>query len=219
MRKYIYLLLLPILLVSCTKKDAAEQKQSPTTDTVSVMVMQIQKCSRLYTTEYKVHKIVTFADTMALSGQLFSKKFKINLPASKRKVAIPVTASVKAYIDFKDFSKKNVRKNGDKIEIILPDPQVTMTSTQVDHAHVKQKVSLLRSRFTDEEMTMVQRQGRDEILRSIPRLGIEENARLNAARQLVPIFEQLGYKPEDVVITFRKNFGWNNLSTLIKTVE
>ena len=43
---------------------------------------------------------------------------------SNRKVAIPMDATLKAYVDFSGFSAKNVNRQGDKIEIILPDPKV-----------------------------------------------------------------------------------------------
>jgi hypothetical protein len=122
-------------MAACGKGNKAGQENSPAIDTIPLMVMQIQKCSRLYTSEYQVHKIVTFADTMSVSGQFLSKKFKIGLPAGKRRIAIPVTASIKAYIDFSKFSSANVKKKGNQIEIILPDPQFTMTSTEIDHKH------------------------------------------------------------------------------------
>ncbi len=219
MRKYVLILLLALLMAACGREGEIGNEKTPTVDTIPMMVMQIQKCSRFYTSEYQIHKIVTFSDTMSVSGQFLNKVFKIGLPLGKRRIAIPVTATVKAYVDFKNFSAKNIHKTGKSIEIILPDPQVTMTSTQIDHEHVKQKVSFFRSKFTDEEITHIQQQGRADILRALPQLGMAENARQSAARQLIPIVEQLGYKPEDVVITFRKNFNWNDIPALIKPAE
>ena len=147
------------------------------------------------------------------------RNFKINLPFGKRRVAIPITASVKAYIDFGNFSEKNVRRHGDKVEIILPDPGITMTSTQVDHEAIKKKVPMLRSNFTDEEITHIQQQGRQEMINSIAKLGIVENARLSATRQLIPIIEQMGYKEDNVTITFRKKYSIDDLSSIIKTID
>lgn len=219
MRKYILFLVIAFLIIACGKGSKAGQENSSAIDTIPLMVMQIQKCSRLYTSEYQVHKIVTFADTMSVSGQFLSKKFKIGLPAGKRRIAIPVTASIKAYIDFSKFSSANVKKKGNQIEIILPDPQFTMTSTEIDHKHVKQKVSFFRSKFSDEEITRIQQQGRTDILRTLPHLGIAENARQSAARQLIPIIEQMGYRPEEVIITFRQDFNWNDIPSLIKSIE
>ena len=39
-------------------------------DTVPMLIMQVQKCSKLYTAEYRVHKIVTHDDALRLKGSL-----------------------------------------------------------------------------------------------------------------------------------------------------
>lgn len=75
-----------------------------------MMVMQIQKCNRLYTTEIHVHKIVTHDDQLKLKGSIFKKDFNINVPGSNRKVAIPMDATLKAYIDFNDFGAQNISR-------------------------------------------------------------------------------------------------------------
>ena len=95
-----------IIVSSCGRKTKTSE-QTPI-DTIPMMVMQIQKCSRLYTSEYQLHKIVTYDDSVSINGTILNKKFKIDLPLGKRKVAIPMTASVKAYVDFNEFSTKNV---------------------------------------------------------------------------------------------------------------
>ena len=221
MRKIISvtMVLLAAMLAACGNGQQERVGEVQQVDTLPLMVMQIQKCSRLYTSEYQMHKIVTFDDTLSVGGQVFQQRFKVNLPLGQRRIAIPVKASVKAYVDFSEFSEANVRVHGDKVEIVLPDPEVTLTATQIDHEGVREKVSLFRSRFTDEEVTQIQRQGRDDIIKSIPRLGIIENARQNAARQLVPIVEALGYRPENITVTFRKRFTISDIPNLIKTVE
>ncbi len=212
---------LTVLTAACSgeRKEAGESSRVAAVDTIPMLVMQVQKCSRLYTSEYKLHKIVTYDDTMSVKGKLFNKNIRIDLPLGKRRIAIPVNASVKAYVDFSSFSEKNVKKRGDKIEIVLPDPEVVMTATEIDHSGVRERVSFLRSDFTDEEITRIQRQGRDEILKSIPNLGIIEDARQSAARQLVPIIGQMGYSPEKITITFRKRFTINDIPGLIKKSE
>ena len=91
-------------------------------DTMAVMITQIQKCSRLYAAEYHVRKIITHEDQKKISGSIMKQDFSVNLPIGTRKVAIPIDATLKAYIDFSKFSDNNLRKNGDKVEVILPDP-------------------------------------------------------------------------------------------------
>lgn len=145
-----------------------------------------------------------------------NRKFTIDLPVGQRQVAIPVNATLKAYVDFSNFSEDNIRRSGDQIEIILPDPQIVLTSTKVDHKEVKQYVALLRSNFTDAELTRYQREGRDSIISDIPRLGIVEGARQSSARTIIPIIEQLGYKKENITVTFRKKFTLSDIPKLIK---
>ena len=104
----VYLLLFVLLLASCTGGNKAENSSGPT-DSVPVMVMHIRKCSKLYTAEYKVRKIVTHDDKVELNGSFLQQKFNISVPMSSRKIAIPIDAKLKAYVDFSGFSEKNIR--------------------------------------------------------------------------------------------------------------
>jgi len=218
------LLFLTVLLVgglaACDHKEAAPSEEEPATeatkDTLPQLVMQIQKCSKLYTTEVKVHKIVTHDDVVRLKGNIMSRNFNIQLPLGERKVAIPMDATLKAYIDFSDFSEKNIERNGDKITVVLPDPQVVLTSTKIDQKSVKEFVGLTRSHFTDKELTNYEQQGRQAIINSIPQMGITQIAQENAARVLVPMIAQMGYREEDITIAFRKDLDLRNLFKLEK---
>lgn len=210
----LFLTFAALALGSCSEKktSADTDKQQ---DTIPMMIMQIQKCSKLYTAEYYIHKIITHDDIMKLKGSFLSHDFNINLPLGKRKIAIPMDATLKAYIDFGKFSKSNIKKSGNKIEIILPDPKVILTSSKIDHKNVKKFVAITRSNFSDEEMTNYEKQGRASIINSIPYLGIIELARDNAARILIPMCRQMGYKEQDITITFRKEFKINDLPGLL----
>ena len=197
------------LLAGCSCSGQAPDEEPVTyqsIDTVPMLVMQIQKCSRLYTTEYKVHKIVTHDDVVRLQGSLLKQNINIRLPLGDRKVAIPIDATLKAYIDFSEFSEANVEREGGKITILLPDPKVELTSSKVNQKEIRSYVGLMRAGFSDEEMSNYEQQGREAIIQSIPQLGIIEMARTNAARALVPLIEQLGYREEDITIAFRKEF-------------
>ena len=214
--KKIRLYILSAIIVSlffCCGKNT--KTASPEIDTIPMLIMQIQKCSKLYTAEYRVHKIVTHSDQLKLKGSIFQQAFNIQLPIGNRKVAIPMNATLKASIDFSQFTEKNVRRNGNKIEIILPDPEVTMTSSKIEHTHVKKHVSFLRSKFTDAEMASYEKQGRAAILNSVPQMGIIDMAKQNAARTLIPMLTQMGFKEEDITITFRKQFTTDDLPKLL----
>lgn len=213
-RQLTVLMVMAMSLMGCRGEKA--EPATPQIDTIPMMVMQIQKCSRLYTAEYHIHKIITHDDRLSLNGKLMKKDFSVDLPLGKRKVAIPMDATVKGYIDFEGFSQHNVRRNGEKIEITLPDPHVTLTSTRIDHEGVRQYVALTRSRFSDEELTDYEQQGRQAVIASIPQMGIVEMTRENAARTLVPMIVQMGYSEENITITFRKDFNKNDIRHLLE---
>lgn len=202
---FLFTILLSLLFTAaaCSHKDKSEA-EAPQVDTIPVLVERMEECSRLYTSEYQLRKIIIYDDPSTISGKVLHQDFKINLPLGKRRIAIPVTATAKAWVDMSKISAKNIHRKGDKLEIILPDPEVTLTATQVDNKGVKENVSLLRSRFTDDEITRIQQQGRKDIIKSLQSTSIIEDARHSAARQLIPITEQLGFKEENVTITFRK---------------
>ena len=205
---------------SCNDSEATDnQGKAPiaqSIDTVPMLIMQVQKCTKLYTAEYKVHKIVTHDDALRLKGTVFQKQFNIKMPLGDRKIAIPMDVTLKAYIDFSNFSEKNIERQGDKITLVLPDPQVTLTSSKVDQKNIKQYVALARANFSDAEMTNYEQQGRASIIQSIPELGILETAQANAAKVLVPMLTEMGYREEDITIAFRKAYTPHDIQTLLK---
>lgn len=197
------------MAVSCSSRSGETERAA---DTLQVLVTQIQQCSRLYTAEYQIHKIVTHDDVLRLQGQLTGQDYDVSLPLlGDRKIAIPIDATLKAYIDFDGFSAENVERDGTKITITLPDPKVKLTSTKVDHRNVKKYVALLRSDFTDQELTSYERQGRAAIIAAVPETGIVESARQNAARTLIPMMMQMGFSEQDITITFRKDMDMQHI--------
>lgn len=181
-----------------------------------MLITHVQKCSKLYTAEIKVHKIVTHDDEVKLKGSILQQDFDIPLPLGSRKVAIPMDATIKSYIDFSDFSEKNVNIVGKKVEITLPDPKVELTATRINHEEVKKHVPILRSNFSDKELAEYAEQGRKAIVKDIPRMGIVRMAQESAARILVPIIRQMGYEEGDITITFRKDLDDGNIKDIIK---
>lgn len=206
MRLFIKIVFTTLLFMSCSRGgDTTQEDQPVATDTIPLLVMQIQKCARLYTTEYHIHKIVTHDDVLKLKGNLLSKDIDVALPLGERKIAIPMDATLKAYIDFSDFSERNIERHGDKITIVLPDPQVVLTSSKINQHEIREYVGLTRSHFSDKELSSYEQQGRQAILNSVPRLGIKQQAQANAARVLVPMLTEMGYREENVTIAFRRN--------------
>ena len=219
MRRLLYfwpLLLLTLFACKSEKTDAGCSYQA--TDTLPMLITQIQECSRLYTAEVKVHKIVTHDDVIRLRGSLLQQDFNIKVPLGERKIAIPMDATLKAYIDFSQFSEKNVERSGDKITIVLPEPKVVMTSSKINQKEIREYVAFARAHFSDAEMTGYEQQGRAAIIQSIPQLGIFEIARENAARILVPMLTALGYQEENITIAYRKQYGIGDLKKLLEII-
>ncbi len=202
-------------VAACGGKRQHKEKQPPV-DTTLVLVTQISRCSRLYTAEMQVHKIVTHDDVLRLNGRIVGEDHRWELPFSKRKIAIPMNATMKAYIDFGRFTEQNVHRMGRKIIITLPDPRVALTSTKIDQHEIQQQVSFFRSNFSDEEMTSFERQGREAIIANVPQTGIIDLARENAARILIPLIEQMGYREEDITISYRKNFDADDWHRIVE---
>ena len=218
MRKFFYIIIASACLTACTAcadKEGATDTEKPVekVDTTAVLIMQLQRCSKLYTAEYDIHKIVTHSDEKRLKGKLLNHEFDVKMPLGDRKIAIPIIVKLKAYIDFANFSKENIRREGDKIEVILPDPLVAVTSSSVDHEEIREYVDITRSRFSDAELSNYERQGREAVVKAIPAAGIFSTARDNAAQLIIPMIVKMGYDETDITVTFRKDYQWKVLST------
>lgn len=205
--------------MSCTHGQTSTEAAIDSTvveDSVD-LVLAVARTSRLYTAEYRVHKIVTHSDVKLLRTTLLGHKFDTKLSLGDRKIAIPIDVTLKAYVDFSTFNESQIERSADgrQIHIILPDPKVVVTSSKVDHESTKQFTDILRSDFTDAEMTDYTSQGVRSILRSVPRLGILETARQSAAATLIPLVASMGYSPEDIIVTFRKNYTEADLPLLM----
>lgn len=207
-----------LAVAGCSRKQTPRQ-QPEYVDTIPMLVMQVQKCSRLYTAEYKMHKIITHDDEIRMKGKFLNQDYDVALPMGSRKIAIPIDATVKAYIDLSSFSEKNVRRVGDKIDVTLPDPRIVMTSSRINHGEIRKYVALTRQNFSDKEMAGYEQQGRQAIINDIPQTGIMEMAKESAARVMVPFFVGMGFNEKDITISFRKDFSDNEIKKMIVTAS
>lgn len=191
--------------LSCTEK--AKPDDTPAAvDTIPTLITQVKKCSRLYTAEYKIHKIITHNDEVRAKGKILNHEYDVALPVGERKVAIPVDATIKAYIDFSDFSERNIKRNGRKMEILLPDPHVQLTASRINHGEIRKYVAMMRQNFSDAELANYEQQGRKAIINDIPRLDITAMAKESATKIIVPFFVGMGFDEKDITVTFRKDF-------------
>ena len=207
------------IAAACGNHRADKAENIGEKDTMDVLATNISACSRLYTAQYDVRKILVYTDTTTISGNFLNHHLKVALPLSDRKIAIPISATAKAFIDLGKIKRENIIRHGNRLEIILPDPEIMLTSTTIDHKGVKLKVGLLRHDFTDEELTSLQRKGRNEIVESLSRTDIVTDAQQNAARIIVPIAVQCGFEETNVTVTFRKTFRPADIKTLIRQLN
>lgn len=192
---------LPLMLSFVLFMGCSDDKLSD--EVADAIVEQVQECSRIYTTEYNIHKVLTAESDRKVSAAGFTLSLGI---FGERKVVIPIDATLKGYVDMSKFSKNNVEKVDGKIVITLPDPEVMLTSTKIDQEGIRQYVTGFRDPFTDSEMANFEAEGREAVINDIPSLHIEQTARESAVRLLTPILQQMGFDEEDIIITFRKSY-------------
>jgi hypothetical protein len=88
---------------------------------------------------------------------------------------------------------------------------VVLTSSKINQKEVKEYVGIVRAHFSDSELSNYEQQGRQSIINSIPQMNIVETAQANAARVLVPMIAQMGYREENITVAFRKNLTMNDI--------
>lgn len=183
---------------------------------IETLVLGVSRQSRLYTSEFEVHKIVTHSDEPRIQGRVLGVPINIKAKPGDRKVAIPIDVTLKGYIDFSHFSARNVSRTDSTLVITLPDPRIIATATKIDNRGTRQYVDPLRSRYDDAEITAYARQGADSILSHVGRLGLVEQTRRSATARLVPLLRRMGYADEAITVRFRKQFTDAELYQLIE---
>lgn len=213
---YIIIATVGLTMASCSGRKTADKKRKQV-DTIPMLILQVKRCSKLYTAEYKIHKIVTHDDEVRLKGKILQHDYDMALPIGTRKIAIPIDATIKAYVDMAGFGKENIRRNGKKIEILLPDPRIELTSSRINHGEIKKYVALMRQDFSDAELADYEQQGRQAIINDIPQTGITEMAKESAAKVLVTFFVGMGFDEKDITVTYRKDFTPAEIMKMVET--
>jgi len=212
-RTILMALALVLMVLGCSGNKSEPGQEA--VDTVPMMVTQLKKCSRLYTTEIRVHKIITHNDEKTIKGSFLGNKFNINLPLSKRQGGAPPSGGGPPRSIPPTRCSSRAPPSSASIEITLPDPQVELTGTRIDNKGIKRYVDFARSNFTDAELTAYERQGRESIVKSIPQMNVMEQARQNAANVIIPMVAQMGFKEENITVNFRKDFNYGDITRLL----
>lgn len=178
------------------------------------VVASVSKCARLYTVQYNVRKVLTHQDFSEVELKLFWEKISIPIPG-ERKIILPMDATVKAYIDFSDFSSKDVSVVGDKITITLPSPKIEMTSSKIDYENEKQFLSWNRFKFSEPERESLLKKGREKVLDDMKGTDILERSQVGAYNALLPLVMAAGFDRENITIRFSDDVSGKPVKALM----
>lgn len=154
-------------------------------------VYEIRQIGTLSTTEYTLGKVIKLND----EGEWY--KF------GDRKMLISCKAKVKAGVDLSQIKDDDIRVDGTKIEITIPEARIT--SFDMDPRSIKvemTEVSGFRFQFTLEETNNILKQGEQSIRKDLKQLNILDDANRNAQVFIRDFYKQLGF--EEVIIHERR---------------
>lgn len=201
---------------SRSEKATAADSLSEKVDSTRLLVMTVRGCSRLYLTEMHIRKLVTFTDEPSVKGTVLGMPVDVPTRWGKRRIAIPLDVTLKAYVDMAAFDSTLVERTDSTLTITLPDIRITSTASKVDNAGIRQYVDFARTYYTDAEITQLAQQGEQSILSHLSQYGLEQEAQRSAARQLLPLLQGLGYKDGNVNVRFRKNYSDGELLRMVQ---
>ena len=157
-------------------------------------VGKITSLTELGTVEYVVTKIVKAHDNATWY------KF------GDRKILFSCKAILKAGIDLSKLEDSDIKANIEKKSISITLPEAELLSVNLKPENIKliyEKTSITRSSFSNKERDAVLAQGEADILKSVPDMGIFDDAESNAKLFLEAFFKQAGFT--DVNIEFKKH--------------
>lgn len=197
MRKPIYLLKwllvvwIPLLLAAgCSSGQASKRL-------VKKSVAKITPEQKLELVSYKTRSVARSGDNEDEKG------FWI---FGDRKMLVTFKAEIIAGLDMKDFNpRKDIKlnKRAKKAWIRLPEPVILDCEVPFDGINDEyEKVGLLRAAITFDDVIDVANQGKETLLKEIQdhkRYPILDDAKANARRTFVSLFNSLGYDEVEVV--------------------
>lgn len=157
-------------------------------------VGKITSLTELGTVEYVVTKIVKANDNATWY------KF------GDRKILFSCKAILKAGIDLSKLEDSDIKANIEKKSISITLPNAELLSVNLKPENIKliyEKTSITRSSFSNKERDAVLAQGEADILKSVPDMGIFDDAENNAKLFLEAFFKQAGFA--NVNIEFKKH--------------
>lgn len=169
------------LLFSCGSDEEVKKSE----------VFEIRHIGTLSTTEYTLGKVIKLDD----EGEWYK--------LGDRKILISCKAKVKAGVNLGEIRDEDIKIDGSKIEITIPQPQIT--SFEMDPNSIKTEmteVSGFRFQFTQEETNDILKKGEKSIRKDMQQLSILNDASKNAHVFIRDFYKQLGF--EEVIIHERE---------------
>lgn len=157
-------------------------------------VGKITSLTELGTVEYVVTKIVKANDNATWY------KF------GDRKILFSCKAILKAGIDLSKLEDADIQANIEKKSITITLPGAELLSVNLKPENIKlvyEKTSITRSSFSNKERDAILAQGEADILKSVPDMGIFDDAENNAKLFLEAFLKQAGFT--NVNIEFKKH--------------
>ncbi len=187
MKKFLLLLLLLPLVLSCSNSNTKQ----PKIETIGDAIVRISEQPRIYSSELSCHKDV--------SGETIDKMiFGVTKPFSKNNFHFKVYGFYKAYIDFSDFSDKNIKEKDSLIYVQLPMPRIELISAEVDHTHEQFNKELFASDIPDKQYQDLVNSSVESMWSTLAKDKILDQAILEAQQSaqklLIDMFRQMGYK-------------------------
>lgn len=169
-------------------------KQDISNKQMEEQVGKITSLTELGTVEYVVTKIVKANDNATWY------KF------GDRKILFSCKAILKAGIDLSKLEDADIQANIEKKSISITLSRAELLSVNLKPENIKliyEKTSITRSSFSNKERDAILAQGEADILKSVPDMGIFDDAESNAKLFLEAFFKQAGFT--NVNIEFKKH--------------
>lgn len=182
-------LIILLTILSCGKKEEAEQKPN---------VLTLKEMSDLATVEYTVTKIIKASDN--------NTWYKIG----DRKILMSCEAHIKAGIDMSAINENSFKIDGKNIQVSLPQPKVISFSIPPEAIKTEyEEVGIFREKFKSQERDALATQAEAQIRRSVDSLGVLNQAKANTSLFVTNFLRNLGY--ENISINYNGNQPTNLL--------
>lgn len=150
-------------------------------------IYEIRSVGTLSTSEYTVSKIIKLND----KGEWYYW--------GDRKILISCKAKIKAGVNLNRLAAEDIKVDGKKITIQLPEPEIISFEMNPDQIKTEMvDVSGFRAEFSQQEKNKILQLGEKSIRKDLQQLNILRDAETNAIVFLTDFYKNLGF--EEIII-------------------